>query len=104
MKHLATFAIVLSALLFAGCSAPMADVVHVVQVEGKIVSYAEPCLLNAYRVEQESCLDTHPDVTEAKACVAAVRARWKPVVDELAEEHDTRCKLEPAKCPAQEGK
>jgi hypothetical protein len=94
----------MTAMLVAGCSGAMQDVVHVVQVEGRIVSYAEPCLVNAYRVEQETCLDVHKDsADDAKACVAEVRKRWKVIVDTLAEEHDIRCKLEPAKCPA-EGK
>jgi hypothetical protein len=93
--------ITVAILVLAGCSGPMADVVHVVQVEGRIVTAAEPCLVSAYKAEQQACIDDHADApVAASTCVAGVRARWKPVIDALVEEHDARCKLEPAKCPA----
>lgn len=86
------------ALLFvlAGCGA-VEPVVHLVQVEGRLVTAAEPCLVSAYHAEQQACVD---DSKTPEACVAEVRTRWKPVIEALAEEHDARCTIEPAKCPA----
>lgn len=81
-------------LIGCGAAAPLA---HMVQAEGRIITAGEPCLVSAYKAEQQACLDDHPDT--AKTCVDDVRARWRPVVDALVDEHDTRCQLEPAKCP-----
>jgi hypothetical protein len=99
---LSVFLLALGSML-AGCGAsnPLPEVAHVVQVEGRIVVAAEPCLVSAYKAEQQACLDDHEgDVPAAKACVDRTRAAWKDVIAALVDEHDTRCKLEPAKCPA----
>lgn len=95
--------VTVAVLVLVGCSAA-GELAHMVQVEGRIVTAAEPCLVKAYKAEQQACIDDHPDApVAAAACVAAVRASSKPLIDALADEHDTRCKLEPAKCPAPAG-
>jgi hypothetical protein len=82
-----------AALLGCGAAAP---VIKLVQVEGKIIRRAEPCLVSEYRQDQQDCLDGPPE--KAEACVADVRVRWKDIIDALADEHAARCELEPAKC------
>lgn len=91
-------------LLVTGCG--VADgVVHVVQLSSTGLVVAEPCLVQAYKLEQQACVDDHKgDVASAKDCVGKVRARYKPIADGLGELRDERCKLEPQKCAAPEGK
>lgn len=88
----------LFALVAFGCGA-VEKVQHVVQMSSEVIARAEPCLVIQYEAQQEDCLKLE-SVDEARACVARVKATWKPIVDALVELRTVRCEIEPAKCPA----
>lgn len=85
-------------LLLVGCSAGP-KILHTIQLSSSAVVVAEPCLVKAYELEQQACLDDTPtDLAKARTCVSDVRARWKDVAAGFTDLRNVRCEIEPQKC------
>lgn len=55
-------------------------------------SLAEPVVVEAYRAAQLACLET----SDPPPCVAAVRAKWRPVIDSYDAFRKAWCVLDAA--------
>lgn len=87
--------------MLSGCGA--AQLQEIAQVSSEIVARAEPCLVAQYGLEQDRCLD-ELDGVEEDTCIARVREAWAPIIAGLVELRTVRCEIEPAKCPAKDGR
>lgn len=81
----------LLAALLAGCGAAR-DVEHAVRSAAIFAKHAEPVVVAAYRAEQLACLET----ADPPPCVAAVRAKWRPVVESYDTFRKAWCLLDEA--------
>lgn len=89
---IATMGLLCMALAFAGClglgcggAAQFEELAH---ASRDVATVAEPCLVAAKDHEESRC-------NGDEACVAAVKAKWRPIADALDMMRDAWCSLSP---------
>ncbi len=70
--------LVLMSVLMVGCVSPLQGVARALDSLAIVARTAEPTLEAQYASDQAGCLRDFAAVAAAEACVAKVRAAWKP--------------------------
>lgn len=78
MKHVARSILFVALLFITGCgAAPLVEIQTAIAAVGEMQAKGQPAAEAAYQAQQEACAPP----PEGDACVAKVRADWKPIKD-----------------------